>query len=132
MVAVLGDAVPVDVNNESLGNKPGPVIAKVRYDTYGVPTICDPADIDRDGVVDIADVALYCVYWNAITSTHAELGAFQQAANAGMRAGTGKLFVEAELCSSCGLYGGVKALGQQLGLRELIIVTPNGVVTIYP
>lgn len=69
---------------------------------------------------------------NAITRTHAELDAFQQAANAGVRGGTGRLFVDAELCGACGQSGGVRSLARQLGLERLEIVTPSGVVTIVP
>jgi hypothetical protein len=69
---------------------------------------------------------------NAITKTHAELHAFQQAANAGVKGGTGKLFVDAELCGACGQSGGVRSLARQLELEQLEIVTPSGVVTVVP
>jgi RHS repeat-associated protein len=69
---------------------------------------------------------------NRISRTHAELDACQQAFNAGVRGGTGRLFVDAELCDPCGKYGAVRSLAQQLGLERLEIVTPGGVVTVIP
>ncbi len=69
---------------------------------------------------------------NAITATHAEMDAFQQAANAGARGGTARLFVDSELCGACGVNGGVRSLARQLGLKQIEIVTPSGVTTITP
>lgn len=69
---------------------------------------------------------------NAISASHAEMDAFQQAANAGVRGNGGRLFVDSELCKSCAKYGGVRSLARQLGLKELEIVTPSGVTTITP
>jgi RHS repeat-associated protein len=69
---------------------------------------------------------------NAITITHAELDAFQQAANAGVRGGTGRLFVDAELCGACGKSGGVRSLARQLELTRLEIITPSGIVPVVP
>ena len=69
---------------------------------------------------------------NAITSTHAEMDAFQQAANAGVKGGTARLYVDSELCGACGQSGGVKSLARQLGVTKLEVVTPSGVVTVNP
>ena len=63
---------------------------------------------------------------NAITRTHAEADAFQQAANAGISGGRGRLFVDRELCRVCGPNGGVVSLARQLRLDELEITTPSG------
>ena len=69
---------------------------------------------------------------NALTATHAEMDAFQQASNANMRGGIGRLFVDTELCKACGQNGGVRSLARQLGLDRLEIVTPNGSIIIFP
>jgi RHS repeat-associated protein len=69
---------------------------------------------------------------NALTATHAEMDAFQQASNANMRGGTGRLFVDTELCKACGQNGGVRSLARQLGLDSLEIVTPSGTIIIFP
>jgi hypothetical protein len=63
---------------------------------------------------------------NAITATHAEADAFQQAANAGVSGGRGTLFVDRALCPACGTNGGVQGLARQLGLIELEVITPQG------
>jgi hypothetical protein len=60
------------------------------------------------------------------------MDAFQQASNANMRGGTGRLFVDTELCKACGQNGGVRSLARQLGLDSLEIVTPSGTIIIFP
>jgi hypothetical protein len=69
---------------------------------------------------------------NNITRTHAEADAFQQAYNAGVRGGEGRLFVDADLCGACGTRGGVRGLARQLGLDRLEVVTPSGIQVIVP
>jgi hypothetical protein len=69
---------------------------------------------------------------NPITLTHAEGDVFQQAANAGMRGGSGRLFVDSALCGYCGRSGGVRSLVRGLGLERLEVVTPLGIRTILP
>jgi RHS repeat-associated protein len=69
---------------------------------------------------------------NAISRTHAEADAFQQAANAGVRGGRGTLFVDRDLCTACGTNGGVRGLVRQLGLEELEVITPHGTQIIRP
>ncbi len=63
---------------------------------------------------------------NAISASHAETDAFQQAANAGARGDTATLYVDRPLCDPCGRFGAVRSLARQLGLSELRIVTPQG------
>ncbi|MDC3982187.1 RHS repeat-associated core domain-containing protein [Polyangium jinanense] len=69
---------------------------------------------------------------NAITRTHAEADAFQQAANAGASGGRGTLYVDRALCPACGPNGGVRGLARQLGLEELEVITPQGTQVIRP
>jgi len=69
---------------------------------------------------------------NAITRTHAEADAFQQAANAGVSGGRGTLYVDRALCPACGQNGGVRGMMRQLGLEELEVITPQGTQVIRP
>jgi hypothetical protein len=63
---------------------------------------------------------------NAISRTHAEADAFQQAFDAGIRGGQARLVVDRELCRACGQNGGVKGMARQLDLEEIEIISPNG------
>jgi len=67
---------------------------------------------------------------NAITETHAEADAFQQAANAGITGDSATLYIDRELCGACGQNGGVNSMASQLGIKQLTIVTPSGSVVI--
>jgi hypothetical protein len=69
---------------------------------------------------------------NAITRTHAEADAFQQAINAGASGKRATLFVDRALCPSCGTYGGVRGMARQLGLESVEVVTPTGTLVITP
>ena len=69
---------------------------------------------------------------NAITRTHAEADAFQQAANDGVAGGRATLYVDRALCSACGSNGGVLGLARQLGLTEVKVITPQGTQFMQP
>lgn len=69
---------------------------------------------------------------NAITRTHAEADAFQQALNAGAKGGNATLHVDRGLCMACGQNGGVRSMARQLGLDQVTIVTPQGTQIIRP
>lgn len=69
---------------------------------------------------------------NAISRTHAEADAFQQALNAGTKGGTATLHVDRPLCTACGQNGGVRSMARQLGLDEVKVVTPEGTQIIRP
>lgn len=62
---------------------------------------------------------------NPISRTHAEADAFQQAYDAGLRGGTGRLVVDRDLCRACGQNGGVKGMAKQLDLEQLEIISPS-------
>lgn len=72
------------------------------------------------------------MYVNAISRTHAEADAFQQALNAGARSGRVILYVDKPLCMPCGRNGGVGSMGRAIGADEVIVVTPRGVDFIRP
>jgi RHS repeat-associated protein len=63
---------------------------------------------------------------NPISRTHAETDVFQQAANAGVSGGRGRLVVDRDLCTACGPKGAVHSMMRQLGIDELEVVTPSG------
>lgn len=63
---------------------------------------------------------------NSISRTHAEADALQQAFDAGLRGGKGRLIVDRELCRACGKNGGVKGMARQLDLEEIEIISPSG------
>lgn len=63
---------------------------------------------------------------NPISRTHAEADAFQQAFDAGIRGGRGRLIVDRDLCRACGQNGGVKGMARQLDLEEIEIISPSG------
>jgi RHS repeat-associated protein len=65
---------------------------------------------------------------NAISRTHAEADAFQQAKNAGVTGKTATWYVDypGGLCKSCGQFGGLRSMARQLGLKEVTVVYPGG------
>jgi hypothetical protein len=67
---------------------------------------------------------------NPISETHAEADVFQQAKNANVTGGRGRLIVDRDLCGACGRSGAVTSLARQLGLTEIEIITPSGARTI--
>ena len=67
---------------------------------------------------------------NAISRTHAEADAFQQAKDADIKGIKARLTVDRDLCRACGLQGGVNSMAWQLGIEELEIITPSGSKTI--
>lgn len=69
---------------------------------------------------------------NAITRTHAEADAFQQALNAGQSGGDATLYVDRALCPACGQNGGVRGMARQAGLNQVTVITPQGTQVIRP
>lgn len=71
---------------------------------------------------------------NAQTRTHAEADAIQQALNgtARKRGGQAEMWVDRDLCRSCGDNGGMRSLARNLGVDELIVHTPSGTRTFTP
>ncbi|WP_205949766.1 deaminase [Paracoccus contaminans] len=71
---------------------------------------------------------------NAQTRTHAEADAVQQALNgtARKRGGQAEMWVDRDLCRSCGPNGGMRSLARNLGVDELIVHTPSGTQIFKP
>jgi RHS repeat-associated protein len=69
-----------------------------------------------------------------ISEGHAETDVFQQAANLravapeAIKSDHGVLYVDRELCWTCGRSGAVKSMARQVGLKTLTVVTPEGIV----
>ena len=63
---------------------------------------------------------------NPISRSHAEADAMQQAFDARVRGGRGRLIVDRDLCRACGQNGGVKGMARQLDLEELEVISPSG------
>jgi RHS repeat protein len=71
---------------------------------------------------------------NAITKTDAEGHVTQRALNAGMKgkAKTADIYVDRELCSSCGRNNGIGSLARELGLESINVHTPSGSKRYFP
>ena len=71
---------------------------------------------------------------NAITKTHAEGNVTQRALNAGMKgkAKTADIYVDRELCPSCGRNNGIGLLARELGLESINVHTPSGSKRYFP
>ena len=67
---------------------------------------------------------------NVYTRDHAEWDAFQQAAGQNVKASTGRMWVDRDLCRSCQNSNGVKRLMEAIGMNSLEVNTPNGSFTI--
>jgi len=63
---------------------------------------------------------------NAISASHAEADAFQQAINAGATGGEATLTVDRPLCLACGQNGGIRSMMRNAGVNRLNVVTPEG------
>ena len=71
---------------------------------------------------------------NSISKTHAEIDALNQIKQQGVdvigRSLT--LYVDRQPCRACDQNGGIRSMVRQLGLKELSVVGPDGVVVIRP
>jgi hypothetical protein len=71
---------------------------------------------------------------NAITPTHAEGDAAQQAINDGAvgQGGTARMFTDRDPCWSCGRSNGIGSLARNLGVDEIQATSPSGTRTYTP
>jgi hypothetical protein len=106
----------------------------------GLPPAGSAADTSTVCRLDIGTQSFYSVnahgepinlVVNAQSATHAEGGAFQQAAGSASvgRETSAVLFVDRELCRACGDFGAVSSMAEQLGLLHLDVYTPSGYST---
>jgi len=63
---------------------------------------------------------------NAQTKTHAEADVFQQAKDAGATGERATLHVDRDLCTACGVKGGVGSLMRGVGISRLTVNSPSG------
>ncbi|AEV86836.1 SON protein [Actinoplanes sp. SE50] len=75
----------------------------------------------RNGKGKVTDIPV-----NAYTRDHAEGDVFQQAKNAKITADRAVMYVDRPLCDGCGAYGGVGSLLRGTGIKEVVVVAPNG------
>jgi hypothetical protein len=103
--------------------------------TQGMPPVGSAADKHTAARLDAGGQSFYGrnahnrpidIRVNAQTKTHAEADVFQQAKNAGITADTATLFVDRDLCDSCGDYGGVGSLLRGTGIKQVVVVSPSG------
>ncbi|EDV3055260.1 hypothetical protein HU71_004800 [Salmonella enterica subsp. enterica] len=71
---------------------------------------------------------------NPITRQHAEADVTQQAINAGLKgkAKVADIYVDRELCPSCGRNNGIGSLARELGLDSIRVHTRTGSYEYYP
>lgn len=62
---------------------------------------------------------------NPISRSHSETDAMSQGYRAGVRGGVGVLVTDRDMCGACGRSGAVRSMGSQMGLSQLIVITPN-------
>jgi hypothetical protein len=71
---------------------------------------------------------------NSISKTHAEIDVLNQIKQQGIDV-VGEsltLYVDRQPCRACDQNGGIRSMVRQLGLKELSVVGPDGVVVIRP
>ncbi|WP_225561103.1 deaminase [Comamonas sp. CMM02] len=71
---------------------------------------------------------------NAISATHAEIDALNQIKQRGLDVSGENLilYVDRMPCVACGVNGGIRSMVEQLGLKELKIIGPDGPLIITP
>jgi hypothetical protein len=103
----------------------------------GLPAVGSPEDAHTLCRLDVGGERFYSVnahhepidlVVNAQSATHAEGGAFQQAARSlpASRETRAVLYVDRELCRACGDFGAVTSMAKQLGILHLDVYTPSG------
>ena len=62
---------------------------------------------------------------NAQTVIHTEADVFYQAKKAGEESGMAILITDRRVCKSCGYYGEIRSMARQMGITNLVIVSPG-------
>ncbi|WP_414091596.1 hemagglutinin repeat-containing protein [Rhizobium sp. BR 314] len=108
----------------------------------GLPPAGTAADKSTLAVIEINGQKIYGVNAhgqpvsgvNAISSTHAEIDALNQIKQQGISV-YGQdltLYVDRAPCAACGTNGGIRSMVEQLGLKQLTVVGPDGPMIITP
>lgn len=71
---------------------------------------------------------------NAISATHAEIDALNQIKQQGIdvKGQSLMLYVDRMPCAACGPNGGIRSMVEQLGIKQLTIIGPDGPTGIRP
>lgn len=71
---------------------------------------------------------------NAISSTHAEIDALNQIKQQRINVSGQNLtiYVDRTPCTACGTNGGIRSMVEQLGLKQLTVIGPDGPIIIAP
>lgn len=142
-----GSAYAVNVNTGKIGDvaTKGGVgfddLAKFRKD-LGLPPAGSAVDKSTLAVIEVNGQKIYGVNAhgqpvtgvNAISATHAEIDALNQIKQQGIDV-SGKsltLHVDRTPCAACGPNGGIRSMVEQLELKQLTVVGPDGPMIITP
>ncbi|WFU04559.1 hemagglutinin repeat-containing protein (plasmid) [Rhizobium sp. CB3171] len=116
-------------------------LAKFRSE-LGLPPAGSAADKSTLAVIEINGQKIYGINAhgqpvtgvNAISSTHAEIDALNQIKQRGIDVSGQNLtlYVDRAPCAACGTNGGIRSMVEQLGLKQLNVVSPGGTMTITP
>ena len=124
------------------GNRAGfDDLAKFRAE-LGLPPAGSVADKSTLAVIEVNGQKIYGVNAhgqpvsgvNAISSTHAEIDALNQIKQQGIDVSGQNLtlYVDRAPCAACGTNGGIRSMVEQLGLRQLTVIGPDGPMIITP
>ncbi|NTI46829.1 hypothetical protein G6L94_00720 [Agrobacterium rhizogenes] len=108
----------------------------------GLPPAGTAADKSTLAVIEINGQKIYGVNAhgqpvsgvNAISSTHAEIDALNQIKQQGIDVSGQNLtlYVDRTPCAACGTNGGIRSMVEQLGLKQLTVVGPDGPMIVTP
>jgi filamentous hemagglutinin len=114
-------------------------LANIRKE-LGLPPAGSAADKSTLAVIEVNGEKIYGINAhgqpvkgvNAISSTHAEIDALNQIKQKGLdvRGQNLTLYVDRMPCAACGQNGGIRSMMQQLGLNQLTVIGPDGLMVI--
>jgi deoxycytidylate deaminase len=116
-------------------------LAKIRYE-LGLPEAGAAADkstlamteVDGEKIFGISAHGQPVSGVNAISSSHAEIDVLNQIKREGIDV-SGQdltLYVDRAPCAACGQNGGIRSMVEQLGLKKLTVISPDGQIIITP
>lgn len=116
-------------------------LAKIRYE-LGLPAAGSAADkstlamtvVDGEKIFGINAHGQPVSGVNAISASHAEIDVLNQIKQEGIDV-SGQdltLYVDRAPCAACGQNGGIRSMVEQLGLKKLTVISPDGRIIITP
>ena len=116
-------------------------LAKIKRE-LGLPNAGSVADKSTLAVVEVNGQKIYGINAhgqpvsgvNAISSNHAEIDTLNQIKQNGLDVSGQSLtlYVDRTPCVACDKNGGIRSMAEQLGLKQLTVVGPDGSVVIIP